>query len=331
MRRLARVTQQLLLALLCAVILSIGWSSVAQADVPLPSDEEMQNNPWVSAAIEDAWKDSQVNDKYNRHEEGGWILQNIEYGQLTVIRVPSGTRAELTIGDPPSREGWRVVGFFHTHPSPPIDEFGTGWEFGPSDTDYDAARSLGLPGLIRDVNGVVPFGPHYALQTTPPPPEGGPLSGTWSGRYNFRLVMEMEGFRSSTEVHEASITMHLKQIGQDVAGIMILSDVKGRMISSDPDTPIEDIPNPSGSRSGGFTGKIDSNGNLNLISFAMEGIGYKGYPGISGDSYASASISGDSVTFNFGLLYVHQSQKHTYTGSFTVNKVSDLYDDSLFP
>ncbi len=188
MTRLTRVIKQLFVALLCAVILSIGWSSVAKADAPIICAEEMRKNAVVDAAIQDAWEDSQVSDKDKRHEEGGWILQNIETGELTTIRVPSGTRDRLTIGDPPSKEGWRVVGFFHTHPSPKNDEFGTTWELGPSKPDITFAERVGLPGLVRNHDGYTPvaFGPPCpptptTTTTTATTTKTG-LSGVWISR-----------------------------------------------------------------------------------------------------------------------------------------------------
>ena len=108
------------IVLLCVLVASIILSPVsfAQDEIKEPTAEEMDNNETVSQAIADAWADSQAGDKDKRHEEGGWILQNMETGELKVVRVPAGTGSGLTPGNPPDEEGWRVVGFFHTHPQP---------------------------------------------------------------------------------------------------------------------------------------------------------------------------------------------------------------------
>jgi hypothetical protein len=177
MRRLFRVKQKLLLAILGVIIFSNICGSVVQAATTVACADKMLADPVVKAALDDAWEDSLVSDKDKRHEEGGWILQNIETGELTTVRVASGTRDRLNLGIPPIKQGWRVVGFFHTHPSPPTDEFGTSWEPGPSDIDINAAKLVSLPGLLRNRDDKLSFGP-----PCPPTPTTTPtktLTGKW--------------------------------------------------------------------------------------------------------------------------------------------------------
>jgi tetratricopeptide (TPR) repeat protein len=167
-------------------------------------------------------------------------------------------------------------------------------------------------------------------------PISNPLSGTWKGTLKHRTVGSWGAPITLTTDIEALITMHLKQKEQYVEGIIILSDVKERNTYSDPDSVwIPLVPPPPvfariGTVDGSLTGKIDSQGNINLISFTLQNFLYTPNPYQPQEQYASVSISGDSMTFKFGLSY-DLGGKRTNTGSFTVTKVSDRYDDSLFP
>ena len=86
---------------------------------PLASSE-------VKDAMKKAWDDSQANDHLNRHEEGGYIVKNAD-GSLAVERWPKGEGASIT---PPLRsadgsfKGKEILGEFHTHPNPAVDESG---------------------------------------------------------------------------------------------------------------------------------------------------------------------------------------------------------------
>lgn len=95
----------------------------------------------VKAAMLKAWKDSQAGDQAKRHEEGGYIVkEGAGYG---VERWPAGGGAELSIparADDGTYNGKEVVGDFHTHPNPSVDESGDQWEQGPSPADIDDAK-----------------------------------------------------------------------------------------------------------------------------------------------------------------------------------------------
>ena len=75
------------------------------------------------------WNDSQAADQANRHGRGGYIVK----GKGRFIR--RGTVAEgqgASISPPPraadgTYNGKEVVGEFHTHPNPPVDENGRQW------------------------------------------------------------------------------------------------------------------------------------------------------------------------------------------------------------
>lgn len=160
-----RAYHRLLIALLCVAVACIAFNPlvvVAQEPHPVPTAAQMAADPVVSAAVEQAWTDSQAGDKDNRHEEGGWIVQNTETGALSVHRWPAGTRAGITPNARPEIPCHRVVGHFHTHPNPPEDEDGTKWVQGPSDSDANFAENTGLPGIIRNGAGTETYGPATA-------------------------------------------------------------------------------------------------------------------------------------------------------------------------
>jgi hypothetical protein len=95
-----------------------------------------------------AWEGSAPDDPIRRHEEGGYILQD-DHGNYTVARWPGGGLARIV---PPPRavdgtyQGQRVIGEFHTHPNPAVDELGRLWHEGPSPGDIAGIRREGYAG-----------------------------------------------------------------------------------------------------------------------------------------------------------------------------------------
>lgn len=93
-----------------------------------------------------AWNDSAADDPARRHEEGGYILQ--DDGTYSLARWPSGGLARIV---PPPRaahgtyQSLRVVGEFHTHPNPAVDELGRLWYEGPSPGDIAGIRGERCP------------------------------------------------------------------------------------------------------------------------------------------------------------------------------------------
>lgn len=102
----------------------------------------------VRAVMRQAWTDSQAASAANRHEEGGYIVRRAD-GSLGVARWPRGAGASIT---PPARSadgrfnGEEVLGEFHTHPNPPVDESGQAWVQGPHPGDTNAIAAEGYPG-----------------------------------------------------------------------------------------------------------------------------------------------------------------------------------------
>ena len=152
-----------------ALLLVIGLTvliAFAQEWPQAPTAAEMLADSTVSDAIDDAWDDSEAGNKDTRHEEGGWIIQTrTQYGEeyvygFRVVRVPAGTRTGISPGAPPAvTENERIVGFFHTHPNPPVDEDGNRWEQGPSDSDKNWHNRHKIPGIVRNAAGNETFGP----------------------------------------------------------------------------------------------------------------------------------------------------------------------------
>lgn len=94
-----------------------------------------------------AWEDSAPDDLTRRHEEGGCILQH-DVESYRIARWPSGGLARIV---PPLRaadgtyHGQRVIGEFHTHPNPAVDELGRSWHEAPSPGDIAGIRAEGYP------------------------------------------------------------------------------------------------------------------------------------------------------------------------------------------
>ncbi len=113
----------------------------AQATNPLASGR-------VTGAMREAWTDSEAESQANRHEEGGYIVRRAD-GSLGVERWPRGQGASIT---PPARDaqgrfnGLEVLGEFHTHPNPPVDETGQRWNPGPHPGDTNAIAAENYPG-----------------------------------------------------------------------------------------------------------------------------------------------------------------------------------------
>lgn len=105
-------------------------------------------DPGVQAAMRQAWLDSDAASAANRHEEGGYIVRRAD-GSLGVERWPRGAGASI---NPAPRDnmgrynGLEVLGEFHTHPNPPVDELGRQWEPGPSPSDINGITAENYPG-----------------------------------------------------------------------------------------------------------------------------------------------------------------------------------------
>ena len=120
-----------------------------------PTAVELQNEPVVRQALEQAWIDSLPADPSRRHEEGGWVYVDYSTGAVTVRRAAAGVRASLDLNTPPIVSGSVVAATFHTHPNPSAE----GWITGPSPADTHSAWLFGVPCLIRAGDGVHVTGP----------------------------------------------------------------------------------------------------------------------------------------------------------------------------
>jgi len=120
-----------------------------------PTAGELQSDPTVRHALDQAWKDSLPDDSARRHEEGGWIYMDFATGEIAVRRQVAGRQASIDLSRPPLLPGSIVVGKFHTHPNPSSD----GWALGPSRRDRQVDARHGVPDLIRAEDGVHVSGP----------------------------------------------------------------------------------------------------------------------------------------------------------------------------
>ena len=83
-------------------------------------------SPTVASGMKQAWMDSQASDPILRHEEGAYIVLNVNNSE-DVVRWRARGSASITPtprADDGTINGLRVLGEFHTHPNPPIDERG---------------------------------------------------------------------------------------------------------------------------------------------------------------------------------------------------------------
>jgi hypothetical protein len=105
-------------------------------------------DPVIQRAMRDAWVASNSASAAGRHEEGGYIVRKAD-GTLGVERWPTGAGSSIT---PPARDatgrynGLEVLGEFHTHPNPPVDEAGKHWVQEPHAGDTGAIAAEKYPG-----------------------------------------------------------------------------------------------------------------------------------------------------------------------------------------
>lgn len=162
---------------------------------------------------------------------------------------------------------------------------------------------------------------------------GSTLSGRWEGTYEVHRIFD--GVWTCTSDTTAPISICVTQQGQDVTGIIAFPEgFKDTTISAEPDLQCPTEPHCRGVSSSGeiggdgdycsdFIGQIDSNGNFNINSLTLDGFEYTFDPYFpktnQGEKQASATISANSMTFNFNS----EAFSSTNTGSFTATKVSD--------
>lgn len=135
-----------------------GSKKPGDVEIPCPranSQTRPIDDPAVQEGMRQAWEDSQADDPDNRHEEGGYIVKNDD-GSLGVERWPRGAGASIA---PPPRDadgkynGKEVLGEFHTHPNPPIDENGKEWTQGGHEGDWNGIANENYPGESYIISG----------------------------------------------------------------------------------------------------------------------------------------------------------------------------------
>ncbi|MDA0700112.1 MAG: DUF4157 domain-containing protein, partial [bacterium] len=116
-------------------------------------------------------------DLKSRHEEGGWIYQNIVTNAVSVITT-KGDQASVDLGGAPEIGDSIVVGYFHTHPNPSKepDENGVQWVSGPSPADLALTAMWEVPAFIMADVGVIAYGPGGRPHLTGP--QGLPSPGS---------------------------------------------------------------------------------------------------------------------------------------------------------
>lgn len=120
-----------------------------------PSASELERHPVVVAALLAAWMDSDADSPADRHEEGGWIYQDLTSGEIRIERASPGIQTAIDLTGLPRVNNSVVVGKFHTHPNPTAE----GWDPGPSRADQRVDALHGVPDLIQADNGVYHSGP----------------------------------------------------------------------------------------------------------------------------------------------------------------------------
>ncbi len=107
------------------------------------------DDPEVLEAVEAVWRESQPDEPYEFHEEGGSIFWHSEIGEYSFDRCAEGTynRVSYIL----NTDRWPIA-TYHTHPGLGVwvgdreEDAGRG----PSEPDIKFVSTLDLPMLIRD-------------------------------------------------------------------------------------------------------------------------------------------------------------------------------------
>jgi hypothetical protein len=124
-------------------------------------------NPVVKRAILSACQDSTADPTYP-HENGFYILQDSDSGEISVQLAKRGFAASMSFGPPPAN----AIAMFHTHPNPPgspvldrngdqivVKGFPQVYNSGPSFEDIQVSNAIGLPGIVLAYDGFYYCGP----------------------------------------------------------------------------------------------------------------------------------------------------------------------------
>ena len=138
-----------------------------------PSIKELLADPDVSSALTNAWTNSLPGTLLD-HEEGGWVYWNPKTHEVNITSAPPGppigdgfNGGSINLNRAPGKDGWIVVGDFHTHPrtgADPNNPF-LFWRVGASVSDESAAEVHNTPGIIVQFDPIkgrvdyIPYGP----------------------------------------------------------------------------------------------------------------------------------------------------------------------------
>jgi len=164
------------------------------------------------------------------------------------------------------------------------------------------------------------------IQETEPATEdewNGPLSGIYQGTSQYHEVWDCFWIYVS-DVRE-TLTVHLRQKGSQVEGIIICSDVTWTSESDDPFDPAEPFFIPLLNYDA-FTAEVDANGNLGFTYLQLGGIEYTRMSHSPLERVYSGTISGNSMTLNF---FTKDSDLER-TGTFTASRISGRFDEAVF-
>jgi hypothetical protein len=139
-----------------------------------PTGKELINSPVVKAALDAAWRASNIAAGFpNRRENGGHIFMNLITGEISTAKAAQGTDwGSMSLPSPTPPDNTICVGHFHTHPNPEKD---FAQECSPGEPESFMAD--GVPGLVRSAKGTFTCGPerrlHLAGGRGYPGPSGG--------------------------------------------------------------------------------------------------------------------------------------------------------------
>lgn len=145
-----------------------------------PSAEQIAANPVVRARMDACWQTTLDNCNDSTRQEFGFLIyKNHETGQLYCGEDIRGNIVKNNSNETPSiafsfsSNDINLCGFFHCHTSYAYKAEGSSRATGPSSKDYNAASSMGVPGLLYDFDAERIYGGemvnnHKLYQITPP-------------------------------------------------------------------------------------------------------------------------------------------------------------------
>lgn len=122
--------------------------SFNQETIEKAREKDALSSPEVRGGMQEAWERSEADEPRKRHEEGGYIVLSPD-GNLKTRPWPQGERGLIEMPERDADGKYKdspVIGNFHTHPNPLVDEEGRHWEQAPSEKDIETIISENYPG-----------------------------------------------------------------------------------------------------------------------------------------------------------------------------------------